>query len=60
MSQFDLSKFSSGKFWLTIIAGTVFAWASYSGKLFFGEISMIVTMVFVAYFNKDKNGGKPV
>ena len=51
------AKFTSGKFWLTIIAGLVFAYASVRGLLDKDAIGIIVTMVFVSYFQKSENGG---
>ena len=51
------SNFTSGRFWLTIISGIVFAFATYT-KLLSGEaVASILTMVFVSYFQKDKGNG---
>jgi len=53
-----LKKLTSGKFLLTMIAGIVFAYAVYSGKLNDQAIATIVAMVFISYFQKkgDNNG----
>ena len=53
-----MSKLMSGRFWLTIIAGLVFAWCSYKGMLKPESIAAIVSMVFVSYFNKGVHNGK--
>jgi hypothetical protein len=54
-----IAKVTSGKFWLSIIAGIVFAYATYS-KILSGEaVSAIISMVFVSYFTKDKGNGNP-
>lgn len=52
-------KLTSGRFWLTIIAGITFAYATYSKILPAEAVSAIVTMVFVSYFDRSdrkKNG----
>ena len=51
---FDYSKLSSGKFWLTIICGFVFAYASIKKIIPPDAIVPILTMVFMAYFTKPK------
>jgi hypothetical protein len=55
------AKATSGKFWLSIIAGVVFAYCSFKKILTSEAISAIVTMVFMAYFNRksDTNGANP-
>lgn len=57
------SNLGSGRFWLTIITGVVFAYVAVKGILPAEAISSIVTMVFVSYFQKERtsNGstGKP-
>ncbi len=55
----DWSKFSSGKFWLTIITGLVFAYCAVRHILGSEAISTICGMVFISYFQKQdtKNGG---
>ena len=55
-SEVVIAKVTSGKFWLSIIAGLVFAYTSYKKILPPEAIASIVTMVFVSYFNKEKNG----
>lgn len=49
----DWSKFSSGKFWLTIISGIVFAYATFKRILSAEAVATIVTMVFISYFQKS-------
>ena len=57
----DWSKLSSGKFWLTIISGIVFAYATWKKILSAEAVATIVTMVFVSYFQKNNQvGGKNV
>jgi hypothetical protein len=57
------SNLGSGRFWLTIITGTVFAYVSIKGIIPAEAIASIITMVFVSYFSKERtsNGstGKP-
>ena len=50
-----ISKLFSGRYFLTIIVGAVFAYLSILGKLPEDKIMMIVTMVFVLYFTKERN-----
>lgn len=47
-----LEKLLSGRLILTIIAGSVFAYASVAKLLDAQAISSIVMMVFVSYFNR--------
>jgi len=52
-----MSKLLSGRFWLTIIAGLTFAYATYAKILPAEAVSAIVTMVFLSYFDrKDRDG----
>ena len=48
-----MSKLFSGRFWLTIIAGLVFAYVSITGAMTGEAISAILSMVFISYFQKD-------
>lgn len=48
-----VSKLSSGKFWLTIISGIVFAYATVKRILSAEAVATIVTMVFISYFQKN-------
>ena len=48
------AKLLSGRLWLTIIAGLVFAYATYSKILNSEAVASICTMVFMAYFSKQK------
>ena len=47
-----MDKLLSGRLWLTLITGVVFAYCAVVGKLDSQAVSAIVSMVFVAYFNK--------
>jgi len=57
------SNFGSGRFWLTIITGIVFAYATFHKVLTSEAVASIITMVFVSYFQKERtpssggNGG---
>jgi hypothetical protein len=46
------AKLLSGRLWLTIIAGLVFAYATYSKILNSEAVAAIVTLVFMAYFQR--------
>ena len=54
-------KLLSGRWWLTIITGLVFAFAVKKGILNSEATATIITMVFVAYFQRDrsKENGQP-
>ena len=54
-----LDKLTSGRLWLTIITGVVFAYASWKKILDAQAIASIVTMVFQAYFLRNDRNGKP-
>jgi hypothetical protein len=51
-----IDKIISGRFWLTIIAGIVFAYATIKEMLPPEAVSAIVTMVFVSYFDRKDRG----
>ena len=53
-----MEKLWSGRFWLTIIAGVVFAWATINKTLPPEAVSAIITMVFVSYFDRKRDGGE--
>ena len=55
----DLNKFTSGKFWLTIISGFVFAYVACRGILDSQAVSAILGSVFTSYFMKDNHVQKP-
>jgi hypothetical protein len=59
MKEFDLAKFSSGKFWLTIISGCVFAYVACNKILDSQAVSAILGSVFTSYFMKDSHVQKP-
>ena len=54
----DYSKLLSGKYFLTIVAGIVFGYASVKGILSKDVVGAIVTMVFTLYFSKQNGGAK--
>ena len=58
MTKEHIDKILSGRFWLTIIAGGVFAWASVKGKINAEAISAIISMVFISYFQRQDRNGK--
>ena len=55
MNNFDLSKFSSGKFWLTIAAALVFVYCSVTKILPVDKVYDIISIIVVAYFMKGQN-----
>ena len=51
-------KLLSGRYFLTVVGGIVFAYATYKHILEAQAVSAIVTAVFMSYFNRpDRNGG---
>lgn len=52
-----VEKISSGKFWLTIICGVVFAYVSIKKIIPADAVVPILTMVFMAYFSKAPQSG---
>lgn len=55
-----LNKLLSGRYYLTVIAGIVFAYAVYSKILNAEATATIITMVFISYFQRNRNGGTNV
>ncbi len=55
-----INKFLSGRFWLTIIAGGVFAYAVIAKILNAEATASIISMVFISYFQKprEQTGGQ--
>ena len=56
-----IEKATSGRFWLTIITGFVFAYAVWKRILPAEATATIITMVFINYFQRDRskeNGGQ--
>ena len=47
-------KFSSGQYYLTVVVGIVFAYASMTGLLPSEAVSSVITMVIVFYFKRDR------
>lgn len=47
-------KLLSGRYFLTVVSGLVFAYATYTKLLNAEAISAIVTMVFINYFQRDR------
>ena len=50
-----MRKLLSGRFWLTIITGFVFIYCVETNQLTSEAITGIITLVFMAYFNKPRN-----
>lgn len=50
-----LTKFSSGRWILTVIGGVVFAYSAYKGTLSAEATASILMMIFVSYFQKKSN-----
>ena len=59
MENLKISNLTSGRFWLTIITGLVFAYSVYAKILTSEVIATIIVMVFTNYFNKRENGNSP-
>ena len=55
-------KLLSGRYFLTVVSGIVFAYATYTKLLNAEAVATIITMVFINYFQRDRtkeNGGLP-
>lgn len=54
-----MNKFLSGRLFLTLISGLVFAYCSWKKVLTSEAIATIITMVFISYFQRNdrQNGG---
>ena len=51
-------KLISGRYFLTIVSGLVFAYSAYTKLLSAEAIATIITAVFINYFRQDRpNGG---
>ena len=53
-----VSKVLSGRLYLTIIAGAVFAYATWKNKIATEAITSIITMVFTLYFTRTDRAKK--
>jgi hypothetical protein len=51
-------KLLSGRFWLTIITGLVFAYAVKTKLLNSEATATIITMVFISYFQRNRQNGQ--
>lgn len=49
----NYSKLLSGRWLLTLISGLVFAYVSIKGVLSAEAVASIISMVFIAYFQKN-------
>ena len=49
-----IAKATSGRFWLTIITGVVFAYAVWKRIINAEATVTIITLVFMNYFQRDK------
>lgn len=52
-----MNKLLSGRFWLSIITGIVFAYATWKNKIPPEAVAAIITLVFTAYFSKQRTNG---
>ncbi len=52
-------KLVSGRLWLTIISGIVFAYCAMKGKMSAEAIASILTAVFTNYFNRSDRNANP-
>lgn len=55
-----LAKLLSGRYFLTVVSGIVFIYATYTKLLNSEAVATIITMVFINYFQRDRkqeNGG---
>ena len=59
LPQEIIDKISSGKFWLTIICGVVFAYCAMKKILPEDKVMEIILIVVYAYFTKQKENGAP-
>lgn len=51
-------KFVSGRFWLTIITGGVFAYCACKGTIDSQATAAIIVSVFTSYFQRSDRNGK--
>ena len=59
MNEKIVSKLLSGRLWLSIISGLVFAYCAFTKILNAECVGAICVMVFQSYFSRsDRNGGK--
>ena len=54
MTDKIIDKILSGRFWLTIITGFVFAYAVKTKTLNAEATATIIAMVFISYFQRDR------
>ena len=54
-------KLLSGRYFLTVVSGLVFAYATYTKLLNAEAVAAIISMVFISYFQRDRgqNGKTP-
>ena len=51
-----IAKITSGRYFLTIVGGVVFAYAVWQKVLPPEATASILTMIFMAYFSKERKG----
>ena len=56
MNTLLLSKLTSGRFWLSVIAGIVFAATAIGGTLPTEATVMLLVMIFRDYFARNREG----
>ena len=59
MTEKTINKLLSGRFWLTMITGLVFAYATWKKILPEEAVASIIVMVFMSYFNQERKEGGP-
>ena len=61
MGKVIIDKLISGRYFLTVVSGAVFAYATYAKILTPETIATIITAVFISYFQRqDRSNGKDV
>ena len=55
MMEKILAKLTSGRFWLTLVSGITFAYATYARILPDEVVATLLTMVFTLYFTRKRD-----
>lgn len=53
-----MNKLLSGRFYLTVVAGFVFAYCSLKGMFEGKDIMIVVLLIFNWYFQRERSNGK--
>ena len=59
LKELFIRQATSGRYYLTIIGGIVFAYSVYKGILDNQATSAILTMIFISYFQRNRPEEKP-